>query len=244
MPHDKDPMIICERLKVVKFAAIHISTITTTNTIFDLVSPPSSESIIDALRQEANEVLAANNNTWTKQGLTQMYKIDSTIKESLRVRLMSAYGLLRAVVKKGGITTPYNRTYLPEGASVGIGVQAIHRGSNVYTQPDQYQPFRFADLRAAATAKVEGGTTGALKAANFAFPSVSPTFQSFGFGRHACLGRFFAANELKLLLAYIVQHYDLQMQEKRPETTWIGPVMVCPMDKTIKMKRREIIWSF
>jgi len=234
-------MIICERLKVVNFAAIHTSTITATNTIFDLVSPPSSQSIIDALRREANEVLAANNNTWIKQGLTHMYKIDSTIKESLRVRPMSAYGLLRVVIQKGGITTPYSRTYLPEGASVGIGVQAIHRDSNVYAQLDQYQPFRFADLRATATAKLDGGTTGALKAANLALPSVSPTFQSFGFGRHACLGRFFAANELKSLLAYIVQHYDLQMQEKRPETTWIGPVLVCPMDKTIKVKRRGTI---
>lgn len=81
MPYDKDPMIICERLKVVNFAAIHTSTITNTNTIFDLVSPPSSPLIIDALRREANEVLAADNNTWTKQGLKHMYKIDSTIKD-------------------------------------------------------------------------------------------------------------------------------------------------------------------
>lgn len=73
---------------------------------------------------------------------------------------------------------------------MGIGVPAIHRDSNVYAQPDQYLPFRFADLRAAAIAKLNEGTTAALKAANLALPGVSPTFQSFGFGKHACLGRF------------------------------------------------------
>jgi cytochrome P450 len=33
----------------------------------------------------------------------------------------------------------------------------------------------------------------------------------FGYGRHACPGRFFAANEIKLILARIVLQYDLRM---------------------------------
>ena len=34
---------------------------------------------------------------------------------------------------------------------------------------------------------------------------------SFGFGRHACPGRFFAANEIKLILARLLLDYDIRM---------------------------------
>ncbi|KAK5074330.1 hypothetical protein LTR51_004917 [Lithohypha guttulata] len=237
---DRVPKVICGRLKVVNFAAIHTTTITSTNVIFDLISSPSSQDVIDILRREAANAFATNNNTWTKQGINQMSKIDSPLKESFRLGSLSAYGLLRAVVKKGGITTPHSNTYLPEGATVGIAAQAIHHDPEIYPEPNEYRPFPFAELRAEATAKLEGGTAGILKAANLAFPSVSPTFQAFGFGKHACLGRFFAASMLKLLLAYIVQHYEFQMLKRRPDRTWIGPNIICPMDLTVRVKRRRL----
>jgi cytochrome P450 len=36
---------------------------------------------------------------------------------------------------------------------------------------------------------------------------------SFGFGRHACPGRFFAANEIKLILSRILLDYDIKMPD-------------------------------
>lgn len=41
--------------------------------------------------------------------------------------------------------------------------------------------------------------------------SVTKENMSFGFGRHACPGRFFAANEIKLILARLLLDYDLRM---------------------------------
>lgn len=35
----------------------------------------------------------------------------------------------------------------------------------------------------------------------------------FGYGRHACPGRFFAANEIKLILARILVDYDIRMPD-------------------------------
>lgn len=46
--------------------------------------------------------------------------------------------------------------------------------------------------------------------------TTSPEFKSFGHGRHACVGTFFAASTL-LKLAYIVLNYDFEVQGKRPE---------------------------
>jgi len=41
------------------------------------------------------------------------------------------------------------------------------------------------------------------------FVSVSPNSLGFGYGRHACPGRFFAANEIKLLLIHAMLTYDM-----------------------------------
>lgn len=35
---------------------------------------------------------------------------------------------------------------------------------------------------------------------------------AFGAGKHACPGRFFAANEIKLLLVLTLMHYDFRMK--------------------------------
>ncbi|KAK1461602.1 ent-kaurene oxidase [Colletotrichum melonis] len=36
---------------------------------------------------------------------------------------------------------------------------------------------------------------------------------AFGFGRHACPGRFFAATEIKMLIARLLLEYDIRMPE-------------------------------
>ncbi len=35
----------------------------------------------------------------------------------------------------------------------------------------------------------------------------------FGFGRHACPGRFFAANEIKMIIANFVMDYDIKLPD-------------------------------
>ena len=43
------------------------------------------------------------------------------------------------------------------------------------------------------------------------FVSVNPLNLLFGYGRHACPGRFFAANEIKMFLATTLQMYDVRL---------------------------------
>ncbi len=51
----------------------------------------------------------------------------------------------------------------------------------------------------------------------YQFVSVTKENMSFGFGRHACPGRFFAANEIKLILSRIRLHYDMKLPENAGE---------------------------
>jgi len=48
---------------------------------------------------------------------------------------------------------------------------------------------------------------------------------AFGYGKHACPGRFFAANELKAMLCYVVMNYDVKLEgdsKVRPENMYMG----------------------
>lgn len=241
-PSELDPHIIAGRLLALNFAAIHTSTFSITNAIFDLISTDPSLDHIGQLRAEAAAILAADDGVWTKSGLSKMHKIDSALRESLRVRSFLSAGLARRVTAKDGITTP-DGVHCPYGSNVAIAAYGIHNDESIYPSAAQYQPFRYVDAREAVLANTETGKYGTddmIKKANYNMVSTSADFQPFGHGRHACPGRFFAANELKLLLAYMVLNYDIELQETRPESPWVGQVMLPPMKAKIRIRRRVV----
>lgn len=47
----------------------------------------------------------------------------------------------------------------------------------------------------------------------YQFVTTTKDFMHFGYGRHACPGRFFAANEIKLIMARLLVEYDLKMPD-------------------------------
>lgn len=50
------------------------------------------------------------------------------------------------------------------------------------------------------------------------FVSISQKSMMFGYGRHACPGRFFAGNEIKLILVKLLERYDMKLESnERPK---------------------------
>ena len=78
-----------------------------------------------------------------------------------------------------------------------------------------------------------------LESKNLSTVTTSDTFLPFGHGRHACPGRFFAATEMKLLLAYIVMNYDIKPMETRPPNEFLGGNVLPPMKANIWVRRRK-----
>lgn len=62
-----------------------------------------------------------------------------------------------------------------------------------YPDPETFDPYRFVRMR---------GQTGQDKSAHLV--SIGPSFLGFGLGEHACPGRFFAANEVKVGLTHLL----------------------------------------
>ena len=64
------------------------------------------------------------------------------------------------------------------------------------------------------------------------------TFIGFEYGKHSCPGRFFAAHEMKRLLAHLVQHYDVEHLPKRPMQQTVMETKLPSQSVTIRVRRR------
>lgn len=91
---------------------------------------------------------------------------------------------------------------------IEVPAVAVNSDSGVFPNASEFDPLRFYKLR--QSAKSKGSVEGA---ALNQFVSVSQNSLTFGYGRHACPGRFFAANEIKMILANVLLRYDLKMTE-------------------------------
>lgn len=240
-PYHMKPLTLALRVQVLNFASIHTSSFAITGAVLDLVA--SKKEFIDELRDEIQTVLAAHGGKWNKRALAQMEKLDSCFRESQRVNSFVTLGLGRRVVAKDGVTTPEG-LHIPRGNQVCVPGYAMHHDPEVYEAPDEFRPFRFSDMRkvaegdGSAAEDKEAAQASYLSRARKQWATTTNDFLGFGHGRGACPGRFFAAAELKLMLAHLVLNYDFEMMEKRPRNMWFALNRVPPMEQTIRVKRR------
>lgn len=238
-PEELSADMIGARILGMNFAAIHTSTFSVTEVIFDLASSDPSAHYLEQLREEAASILAEDDGIWTKRGLGKMHKIDSALRESFRLRSGILAGMPRKVVAKDGVTTPEG-VHLPCGVTISLPVRPAHRDEKIYPNPLVYDPFRFVKERDEIDAATGLPKDGVIQKANLFLASTSGSYLAFGHGRHACPGRFFAANELKLLLAYMVLNYDIEPLAERPAGKIVSEFVLPPLTATIRIKRRKM----
>jgi cytochrome P450 len=101
-----------------------------------------------------------------------------------------------------------------------------------YQNPKVYDAFRFDNAR-----KEEPSTSGRTQ-----YVASNPASMSFGFGRHACPGRFFAANEIKAIMAYLLDNYDFKFADgqKRPESLLFETQYLPNPTATVLFRRRTL----
>lgn len=233
-PYLMKPRTLALRILILNFASIHTSSFAITGAIFDLIS--HNKAYIEELREEIATVLAEHSGTWNKKALSNMVKLDSVMRESQRVNSFVTVGLGRTVLAPEGLTTP-DGLHIAQGNTVYVPGYALHHDPEIYPDPDEFRPFRFSEIRQQQNPSSEGDEF--LKRARQQWATTTKDYLAFGHGRDACPGRFFAATELKLMLAHIIMAYDFEMLESRPRNTWLGLNRVPPMAATIRVRRRE-----
>ena len=221
-------------LLALEFATIHTTLITGSNAILDVFS--SSKEVQTQLREEAERVYASNDQIWSKQSLNKLVRSDSALRESMRVGNFSSLTARKVVAKEGmydsieGFTAPFDST-------VAILSWNRHHDPEVYSNPDEFDAFRFSRPREAFSDSEDREQW--LKLQNLSMTSVGKDNLAFGMGRHSCPGRFFAQQELKLLLSYLVMNYEVEQLEERPENVGIGGSGMPPGSSMIRVRRRK-----
>uniref|UniRef100_A0A0W0EXB6 Cytochrome p450 n=2 Tax=Moniliophthora roreri TaxID=221103 RepID=A0A0W0EXB6_MONRR len=215
------------RLLLLNYPAISTSTIAATNAILDVISTPPSEGVLASLTEEATRVCEEHSGDWNRHAVNQLIRIDSTLRESSRYSGIGGTGLARRVKPSNGLSLP-DGTWLPKGATIGVGQVGIHFDpANYGVTADKFDAFRFS------RPKEEGTAT-----TNEDFVTTSEKYLTFSHGVHSCPGRHFAANELKLILAHLVMNYEIQPMATRPPNTPLGDVNIPPLKATMKIRRR------
>ncbi|ESK95651.1 cytochrome p450 [Moniliophthora roreri MCA 2997] len=194
---------LVRRVLTVNFASIHSTTMACVNFLYCLAAHPQ---YVDELREEVESIVEEEG--WTKASLQRMRKLDSFLKESERYSGSMGVVLNRMVLKD---FTFSDGTTVPTGSMVGVPGYALHHDESYYPDPNQFIPSRFAKLQSHDESKHQ-------------LVSLSSDYTLFGVGRHACPGRFFAASELKIIIAHALLTYDLRFANEGviPDSMWFG----------------------
>jgi len=179
-------------------AAIHTTTNTLSFAFFDLLE---NSEYIPLLREEIKRVYEEEGK-WEKSTLFKLKLMDSVLKESMRLHPHSLINMPRQATKS---FTLKDNTFIPSGTYVAVGPRQEHN-PDIYTNPLKFDGHRFLKLREAPGAENK-----------HQFVTTSSEITVFGHGTHACPGRFFASNEIKLLLAHMLMYYDWKLPEGQTE---------------------------
>jgi hypothetical protein len=151
--------------------------------------------------------------------------------------------MLRLITAKKGVTLS-SGLHLPHGtyfaaAHPQMTASVSYREAPELPQPsfDEFYPFRYSDLRS-----YEGEEN------KHQFVTTSPESVAFGHGQWACPGRFFASNEIKVILIELLRNYDIGLgpngegqggEFQRPKTYTVDTSYIPDPTAKIFFRRRQ-----
>ncbi|KAG6380640.1 cytochrome P450 [Boletus reticuloceps] len=209
---------LTSRMLFCNFAAVHGFT----QALFYLAA---NRQYIQPLREEVEGIVEKEG--WSKVAVSKMRKVDSFLKECLRFEGMSTASLSRKALKD---FTFSDGTFIPKGTMVSAPTLSLQHDESFYDNPDVFVPFRFAEMHDEDDNRSKHQCT-----------STSVEYLAFGHGKHACSGRFFAASELKLMLAHVVVMYDVKLEDNAtyPPSWHIGTFISANPSAKVMFRNRN-----
>ncbi|GJJ06037.1 hypothetical protein Clacol_000224 [Clathrus columnatus] len=190
------------RLLFVSFASIHSTSMTFTHAIYNLVVCPEYKL---PLREEIKSIIEKEG--WSRESINKMAKLDSFLKESLRLNKTHTASLHRKIRAFEFVFS--DGTRVPRGTAISAVELPVHPDPSI---AKQFNGFRYVNE------KEKGQHTNH-------FVSTGLDYLAFGHGKRVCPGRFSANDSLKTLLAYFILNYDVRFKDEsasRPPNVYNG----------------------
>lgn len=149
---------------------------------------------------------------------------------------------LRQVMQPMTLSTGHR---LPKGSRFAFAARPVQMStrsqtfSPEYNPPENKPPHEFDGFRFYRLRKMAG------KQNKHLFVTVSQESLSWGYGNHACPGRFFADSEIKVILIELLRKWDLRVADPTKTNAKVlrqtrGLFTVPPREAEIEMKRRNL----
>jgi sterol 14-demethylase len=160
-------------------------------------------------QEDVKSLMANGEHTW--ESLQAMPLLYNCIKEALRMWPPLLF-LMRKLMKD----TVVGKYTIPAGDTIFASPAVSMRLDSVFTNPDVYDPDRFAAPRSEDEAK------------RF-------SFIGFGGGMHGCIGEQFAYIQIKIVVAELLNMYTLKPVDKELPQPNYKAMVVGPLADTTKV---------
>ena len=224
------------RVLMIGFASNHAIAASFANSLINLASfnPPSvpGKTYQEVLREELIAVAHSDGSPekWTRKKYQLLTGMDSFIKEALRLHLTGSATLLRMVTRKGGYTFS-SGLHVPEGVNVCIPGHRIMRDDAIYPNADEFDGFRHQMPYHLMDQDKADPTMG--------MNTPGAEYLTFGYGVHACPGRFLATLLLKATMRHFLEKFEVEVVGKgRAEVPRVWHLAMPPIGVSVKIRRR------
>jgi cytochrome P450 len=156
-------------------------TLTSALTSFCLLLAQNPD-VMASLRAEQQQFPATE--PLTVEQLKEMTYLEQVLREVLRL-IPPVRGIFRKVIN----ACEFGGYEIPKGWSVACGINQTHQDSQLYPEPERFDPDRFSSERSAKPF----------------------SYVPFGGGLRDCLGKEFARLEMKLFAAKIVREFEWEL---------------------------------
>ncbi|KAJ4303026.1 hypothetical protein N0V90_001917 [Kalmusia sp. IMI 367209] len=200
-------------------SAIHTTADLITTTMYELLQSPKT---IDLLREEIVSVISDGG--LKHSSLYNLRLMDSVIKEAQRLKPVLSLNMVRKATHNIELPSGFQ---IPKGTRLGVPANASWDPA-VFPEPEKFDPYRFVRLREQPGEEDRWQLT-TLRSEQIAF----------GHGKHACPGRFLAANEIKIALCHLLLKYDWKLSPSTPAPAAISHGIMLDSDPTTKAMVRS-----
>ncbi|CAG8621786.1 8047_t:CDS:10, partial [Diversispora eburnea] len=177
---------ICEFVYIIVVVSIHTTARHLTFALYDFAGRPE---LWDDIYEEQERIDKECNGELSPQHINEMVKLDSFVRESLRTvgsaLTVVPHKCLESYTLKNGMT-------IPKGRIVRTYLMDIHYNTTAYgPEPRSFLPYHGLENK-------------------FSASKIDRNYFVFGSGKHACPGRFFAVNEIKIGMHKLILNYQIK----------------------------------
>ncbi|OJI79583.1 hypothetical protein ASPTUDRAFT_78935 [Aspergillus tubingensis CBS 134.48] len=203
---------------ILSVGAIHTTSDLTCQTMTHLAQNPE---ILEPLRKEIADIIQQHG--WKKTALYNMKLLDSVIRESQRLKPVTNVSMRRMALKEVKLS---DGTVIPKNGMLAVSAHKLW-DDDTYENAASWDGYRFYRVRDDPQRQTQTQLV-----------TTAPENLAFGHGKHACPGRFFVANEVKIVLIYLLLRYDWKLLEGTVPRIFSGGFGMA-LDPTLKIKVRR-----